>query len=98
MLATPGREQRPVVVLSIGGVLDVGDKWYATSLEQLRLAADGERLVLDKSEAELKAAPNFDYVPTIGEQSPLAGVRGPNTTNPLAACSARRSSTMPVNR
>jgi len=81
LLATPGREEDPVVVLSIGGVLDVGDKWYATSLEQLRLAADGERLVLDKTEAELKAAPNFDYVPTIGEQSPLPGVRGPNTTN-----------------
>jgi sporulation protein YlmC with PRC-barrel domain len=80
LLATPGREQ-PVVVLSIGGVLDVGDKWYATSLEQLRLAADGERLVLDKTEAELKAAPNFEYVPTIGEQSPLPGVRGPSTTN-----------------
>ena len=81
LLAAPGRERQPVVVLSIGGVLDVGDKWYATSLEQLRLAADGKRLVLDKTEAELKAAPSFDYVPTIGEQSPLPGVRGPNTTN-----------------
>jgi sporulation protein YlmC with PRC-barrel domain len=82
LLATPGREkQRPVVVLSIGGVLDLGDKWYATSLEQLRIAADGERLVLDKTEAELKDAPNFDYVPMVGEESPLPGVRGPDTTN-----------------
>ena len=81
VLATAGREQRPVVVLSVGGVLDVGDKWHAASLEQLRIAADNERLMLDKTEAELKAAPNFDYVPMIGERSHQPGVRGPNTTN-----------------
>ena len=83
LLATPGREQRPVVVLSIGGVLDVGDKWHAASLEQLRLAADGERLVLDKTEAELEAAPSIDYVPMIGEESHQPGVRGPTTTNSI---------------
>ncbi len=81
VLATAGREQRPVVVLSVGGVLDVGDKWHAASLEQLRIASDNERLVLDKTEAELKAAPGFDYVPMIGERSRQPGVRGPNTTN-----------------
>jgi sporulation protein YlmC with PRC-barrel domain len=81
LLATPGREQRPVVVLSIGGVLDIGDKWHATSLEQLRIAADGERLVLNKTEAELDAAPSFDYVPQVGEKSHQPGVHGPNTTN-----------------
>ncbi|HVJ29576.1 MAG TPA: PRC-barrel domain-containing protein [Gammaproteobacteria bacterium] len=80
VLAKAGREQ-PVVVLSIGGVLDVGDKWHAASLDQLRLASDNERLVLDKTEAELKAAPNFDYVPMIGERSHQPGARGPNTTN-----------------
>lgn len=83
LLAAPGREQKPVVVLSIGGVLDVGDKWYSTSLEQLRLAADGDRLVLDKTEAELEAAPSFDYTPTIGEESGQPGVRGPTTTNSI---------------
>jgi sporulation protein YlmC with PRC-barrel domain len=81
LLATPGREQRPVVVLSIGGVLDIGDKWHAASLDQLRIASDNERLVLDKTEAELEAAPNFDYVPMMGERSHQPGVRGPNTTN-----------------
>jgi sporulation protein YlmC with PRC-barrel domain len=81
VLATAGREQRPVVVLSVGGVLDVGDKWHAASLDQLRIASDNERLVLDKSEADLKAAPSFDYVPMIGERSRQPGVRGPNTTN-----------------
>lgn len=81
VLATAGHDQRPVVVLSIGGVLDVGDKWHAASLDQLRIAPDNERLLLDKTEAELKAAPNFDYVPMIGERSHQPGVRGPNTTS-----------------
>ena len=81
LLASAGREQEPVVVLSIGGVLDIGDKWHAASLEQLRIAPDGERLVLDKTEAELKAAASFDYVPMIGERSHQPGVRGPKTTN-----------------
>jgi sporulation protein YlmC with PRC-barrel domain len=81
VLATAGRDQSPVVVLSIGGVIDVGDKWYAASLDQLRIASDNQRLVLDKTEADLEAAPDFDYVPMIGERSHLPGVSGPNTTN-----------------
>jgi sporulation protein YlmC with PRC-barrel domain len=81
LLTKAGQEQEPVVVLSIGGVADVGDKWYAASLDQLRLADDNARLVLDKTEAELEAAPEFHYVPMVGEQSHLPGVSGPHTTN-----------------
>ncbi|HXS79877.1 MAG TPA: PRC-barrel domain-containing protein [Gammaproteobacteria bacterium] len=81
ILAKAGRDERPVVVLSIGGVLDVGDKWHAASLDELRIAPDNERLLLDKSKADLKEAPTFDYVPMIGERSHQPGVRGPNTTN-----------------
>lgn len=83
LLSTAGRDQRPVVVLSIGGVLDIGDKWHATSLDQLRISADGARLVLDKTEAELEAEPGFDYVPMMGEGSHLPGVSGPSTTNSI---------------
>jgi sporulation protein YlmC with PRC-barrel domain len=83
LLATSGREQDPVIVLSIGGILDVGDKWHAASLGQLRLAPDGERLVLDKTEAELEAAPHFDYVPMMGDRSRTPGARGPQTTNAI---------------
>jgi sporulation protein YlmC with PRC-barrel domain len=83
LLATPGRGQDPIVVLSIGGVLDVGDKWYGASMDQLKIAADGERLLLDKTETELKEARPFDYTPTIGEESRLPGVRGPDTTNSI---------------
>src|SRR6185503_12411238 len=81
VLATAGHDPLPVVVVSIGGVLEIGDKWHAASLDQLRVAPDNERLLLDKTQAELKAAPNFDYVPMIGERSHQPGVRGPNTTN-----------------
>ena len=81
VLATAGHDQRPVVVLSIGGVLDVGDKWHAASLDELRIAPDDERLLLDKTAAELEAAPGFDYVPMVGERSHQPGVRGPSTTN-----------------
>jgi sporulation protein YlmC with PRC-barrel domain len=81
VLAKAGRDQGPVVVLSIGGLLDVGDKWHAASLDELRIAPDNERLLLDKTKAELEAAPSFDYVPMIGERSHQPGVRGPNTTN-----------------
>jgi sporulation protein YlmC with PRC-barrel domain len=83
LLASPNRTEEPVVVLSIGGVLDIGDKRYATSLDQLKIAADGEKLVLDKSEQELKAAPEFHYTPTHGERSPLPGVSGPSTTSSI---------------
>ena len=83
LLSKAGREQRPIVVLSIGGVLDIGDKWHATSLDQLRISADGERLVLDMTEAELEASPGFDYVAMMGEESHLPGVRGPGTTNSI---------------
>jgi sporulation protein YlmC with PRC-barrel domain len=83
LLAKPGSDQDLVVVLSIGGVLDIGDKRYATSLEQLRIAADNERLVLDKTKDELKAAPDFHYVPTHGERSPLPGVSGPDTISSI---------------
>jgi sporulation protein YlmC with PRC-barrel domain len=81
LLAKAGRDQEPVVVLSIGGVADIGDKWYAASLDQLRIASDNARLVLDKTEAELEAAPELDYVPMRGEESHLPGVRGPHTVN-----------------
>ncbi len=83
VLATPGRAQTPVVVLSIGGIVDIGDKWYAASLDQLRIAADGERLAMNKTEDELKAAPEFDYTPTHGDESPLPGVKGPSTTSSI---------------
>jgi sporulation protein YlmC with PRC-barrel domain len=83
VLAKPASEEDLVIVLSIGGVLDVGDKRYATSLEQLRIASDNERLLLDKTKDELKAAPDFHYVPTHGERSPLPGVSGPSTTNSI---------------
>jgi len=81
VLATAGRGERPVAVLSIGGALDAGDEWRAAPLDQLRFAPDNERLLLDKTAAELRSEPSFDYVPMIGERSHQQGVRAPNTAN-----------------
>jgi sporulation protein YlmC with PRC-barrel domain len=83
LIAAPGREDTPTVVLSIGGALDVGDKWYATSLDELQVAADGDGLVLDTTQEQLAAAPAFDYQPRMGERSGQAGVRGPDTLNSI---------------
>jgi sporulation protein YlmC with PRC-barrel domain len=72
----------PVVVVSVGGVLDVGDKWYATSLDEL-LVAGGDKLVLDRTEDELADEPPFDYIPQVGEKSHIPGVTGPGTKSSL---------------
>jgi sporulation protein YlmC with PRC-barrel domain len=84
LLATTDNERPPLVVLSVGGVLDVGDKWYATSLEELRVAPDGESLVLDKTERDLDQAPPFNYAPRAGEAGVKPGATGPGTTNSIA--------------
>jgi hypothetical protein len=80
-IATPGRDAQPIVVLSVGGVFDLGDKWYSASLDKLRVNRDGDGLVLDATQAEVAAAPDFDYRPRIGERSVQAGVAGPSTVN-----------------
>jgi sporulation protein YlmC with PRC-barrel domain len=83
LIAIPGRDELPTVVLSIGGVLDVGDKWYATSFDELRVAPDGDGLVLDTTMEQLEAAPAFDYQPRVGERSRQPGVIGPDTANSI---------------
>lgn len=50
-----------LVIVSVGGVLDVGDKLVALPYDDLRISADGDTLYFDRSEAQLKAAPAFTY-------------------------------------
>jgi sporulation protein YlmC with PRC-barrel domain len=83
LIATPGRDAKPTVVLSVAGVFDVGDKWYATSFDELRVTSDSDGLVLDATQEELAAAPAFDYPPRIGERSGQPGVAGPGTANSI---------------
>jgi sporulation protein YlmC with PRC-barrel domain len=83
LVATPGVDKPPTVVLSIGGVADVGDKWYATSFDELRVSPDGDGLVLDASRDQLAAAPAYQYQPRAGERSGQPGVVGPGTANSI---------------
>jgi sporulation protein YlmC with PRC-barrel domain len=57
LLATGDRDRPPTVVVSVGGVLDVGDKWYATSFDELLVSAESDTFVLDKTEDELAKEP-----------------------------------------
>ncbi len=50
-----------LVILSVGGVLDVGDKLVALPYDDLRVSPDGDTLYFDRTEEQLKAAPAFTY-------------------------------------
>lgn len=85
LIAMPGVDKPPTIVLSVGGIGGVGDKWYATSFDELRISPDGDGLVLDASRDQLTAAPPFDYQPRIGERSGVPGVSGPGTANSIGS-------------
>lgn len=80
LLAATDSDTEPTVVISVGGVLDVGAKWYAASFEDLVLAGN-DALVLDRTEDELAQEPAFDYLPRAGERSHQPGLTGPGTSN-----------------
>jgi len=50
-----------LVIVSVGGLLDVGDKLVALPYEDLRVSPDGSTLYVDRTEAQLKDAPAFTY-------------------------------------
>ncbi len=47
-------------VLDFGGIIGIGDKYFAVPWEALQLAPDNKKLLLDVSKKELKDAPGFD--------------------------------------
>lgn len=47
-------------VLSFGGVLGLGDKYFAVPLEAMRLDTEQECFVLDVDKQRLENAPGFD--------------------------------------
>jgi sporulation protein YlmC with PRC-barrel domain len=61
VLVGPGPGQDLTLVVSVGGVLGVGDKLIAMPIEELRVAADGEDLYLDRTRDQLAAEPAFTY-------------------------------------
>jgi sporulation protein YlmC with PRC-barrel domain len=50
-----------LVIVSVGGFLDVGDKLVALPYEDLRVSPDGSTLYVDRTETQLKDAPAFTY-------------------------------------
>src|SRR5688572_32711604 len=56
-----GDEDRMLVIVSVGGVLDVGDKLVALPYRDLRVSPDGDTFYFDRTEEQLKAAPAFTY-------------------------------------
>lgn len=63
------------LIVSVGGVLDIGDKLIARPLEDFRVAPDGSELYLDVTEQQLSAEPSYAYeddADVADEQSPSA--------------------------
>ena len=56
-----GDEDEMLVIVSVGGVLDVGDKLVALPYRELRISPDGDTFYFDRTEEQLKAAPTFSY-------------------------------------
>jgi sporulation protein YlmC with PRC-barrel domain len=83
LLTTTDSDRPPTVIVSVGGVLDVGDKWYAASFDELLVRSESDSLVLDMTEDELAKEPPFDYIPRAGERSGRPGVTGPGTVNSI---------------
>jgi sporulation protein YlmC with PRC-barrel domain len=47
-------------VVSFGGFLGIGDKYFAVPLEAFDVDADQQSLVLDQTKERLESAPGFD--------------------------------------
>ena len=61
-IVIPSRDQDDMlVIVSVGGLADIGDKLVALPYEDLRVSVDGDTFYFDRTETELKAAPAFTY-------------------------------------
>jgi sporulation protein YlmC with PRC-barrel domain len=56
-----GNQDDMLVVVSVGGVLDVGDKLVALPYKELRVSPDGDTFYFDRTEEQLEAAPAFSH-------------------------------------
>ncbi len=76
-LAVDGQRGRVAyVVLSFGGFMGVGEKWFAIPTAALTLPADGKRFVLAVEKDRLASAPGFekDRWPSMGDATWATGV------------------------
>jgi sporulation protein YlmC with PRC-barrel domain len=61
-LVIPSADQGDtLVIVSVGGVLDLGDKLVALPYDDLRVSPDGHTFYFDRTEEQLKSAPAFTY-------------------------------------
>jgi sporulation protein YlmC with PRC-barrel domain len=90
-LVIPSRAQGDMlVIVSVGGVLDVGDKLVALPYDDLRVSADGDTFYYDRTEAQLKAAPAFAYEAEAEAQA-RAQRQPERSTQPAPATTAREA-------
>ena len=52
---------KDAVVISVGGVLNVGDKLVAVPYEELRVSPDGDAFYVNRTKEQLEAAPAHSY-------------------------------------
>jgi sporulation protein YlmC with PRC-barrel domain len=64
-----GDEDDMLVIVSVGGVLDVGDKLVALPYKELRVSPDGDTFYFDRTEQQLEAAPAFSYDAQVERQA-----------------------------
>ena len=80
-----------LVVVSVGGVADIGDKLVALPYKDLRISPDGDTFYFDRTEEQLKAAPAFSYEAQAEAQARAqsrpapAATERPRATAPAAA-------------
>ena len=61
ILIPSAQQDEMLVIVSAGGVLDVGDKLVALPYDDLRVSPDGDTFYIDRTEAQLGEAPAFTY-------------------------------------
>jgi sporulation protein YlmC with PRC-barrel domain len=59
LVTTSGDADDMLVIVSVGGVLDIGDKLVALPYDDLRVSPDGDTFYVDRTQAQLKAATEF---------------------------------------
>ena len=86
------------MIVSVGGVLGVGDKLVALPYDDLRVSPDGDTFYIDRTETQLEQAPAFKYdaqadtqraTPTQPSAAARATTDRPRTTVATAATPAK---------
>ena len=60
LMVDPASGQVEYAVVSFGGFLGMGDKYFAVPFKQLKVDREQERMVLNVDKERLKEAPGFD--------------------------------------